>query len=104
MTRFKNLKIAHMIMISIGIVFVLGATLNVILVQYSTRQQSLLEVEESCHLCHGNPSDAPSGLVHHYGPERSFHREIGDAIHTISIRIPLSAALKLFGEKGFNFH
>jgi len=214
MIRFKNLKISHMIMISIGIVFVLGATLNIILVLYSMRQQSLWEaeakarilldrnmathtyfseimkpkllewtapfrtkeyfepswmsstyavreihkyfssfnpekyyikdaainarspeneaddferafleklkkddkpesysevrtingnpyltvlrkgevVEESCLLCHGNPGDAPEGLVRLYGPERSFHRKIGDVISVISRRIPLSAA------------
>ena len=45
MTIFKNLKISHAIMISIGIVFVLGAMLNIILVLYSMRQQSLQEAE-----------------------------------------------------------
>jgi len=45
MIKFKNLKISHMIMVSIGIVFVLGATLNIILVQYSMRHQSLREAE-----------------------------------------------------------
>jgi len=49
-------------------------------------------VEKSCHLCHGNPGDGPEGLVRLYGPERSFHRKIGELISVISMRIPLSAA------------
>jgi signal transduction histidine kinase len=49
-------------------------------------------MEESCLRCHGNPNDAPRDLVRHYGPERGFHRKIGDAVHAISIRVPLSVA------------
>jgi len=214
MSRFKNLKMVQLLMISIGVVFVLGAILNIILVIFSMRQQSLLEaeakaqilldrnmatytyfskmmkpkllewtapfrtkeyfdpswmsstyaireihkyfgainpigyyikdaainarspenetddferafleklrkddklesysevrmidgkpyltvlrkgetVEKSCLLCHGNPSDAPKGLLRLYGAERSFHRKVDDVISAISIRIPLSAA------------
>ena len=49
-------------------------------------------MEESCLRCHGNPKDAPKGLVKFYGPERSFYRKVGEAPHVISIRIPLAAA------------
>ena len=49
-------------------------------------------MEESCLRCHGNPADAPKDLVRAYGPERSFHRQVGDAVHAVSIRIPLAAA------------
>jgi len=48
MTRFKHLKISHMIMISIGIVFVLGAILNRMFPlktrQYTMRNNLLIKV------------------------------------------------------------
>ena len=49
-------------------------------------------LEESCLRCHGNPVDAPGGLLDVYGGERSFHRKTGDAVSAISIAIPLSEA------------
>jgi len=49
-------------------------------------------MEESCLRCHGNPKDAPKGLVKFYGPERSFYRKVGDIASVVSIRIPLAAA------------
>ena len=36
------------------------------------------------------PEAAPTGLVHIYGPERSFHRKLGETISAVSVRIPLS--------------
>jgi PAS domain S-box-containing protein len=49
-------------------------------------------MEESCLLCHGDPADAPGDLARLYGPERSFHRRVGDLISVISLRVPLSQA------------
>jgi C4-dicarboxylate-specific signal transduction histidine kinase len=49
-------------------------------------------MEEECLRCHNTPDQAPGDLVAHYGPERSFHREVGDVVSAISIRVPLSAA------------
>ena len=49
-------------------------------------------MEESCLRCHSDPQKAPKGLIDIYGPERSFHRKVGDVVQAISIRIPLSAA------------
>jgi signal transduction histidine kinase len=51
-------------------------------------------LEESCLRCHGDPADAPAGLVQTYGAVRGFHREaeLGSVISVISARVPLDAA------------
>lgn len=49
-------------------------------------------MEESCLRCHSDPGVAPTGLVDIYGPERSFHRKLGEVISAVSLRIPLSEA------------
>jgi PAS domain S-box-containing protein len=50
------------------------------------------EMEESCLRCHGVPDQAPGELVSRYGPNRSFGREVGDAVSAISIRVPVAEA------------
>jgi two-component sensor histidine kinase len=47
-------------------------------------------LEEGCLRCHSTPENAPAGLVEIYGSERSFHRNIGEVISAISIRVPIS--------------
>ncbi|MCF8077369.1 MAG: PAS domain S-box protein [Desulfotignum sp.] len=42
--------------------------------------------------CHGDPRNAPEEMVAMYGPERSFHRKIGEVVSAVSIRIPLASA------------
>ncbi|MBI4773866.1 MAG: DUF3365 domain-containing protein [Deltaproteobacteria bacterium] len=49
-------------------------------------------MEETCLLCHSVPQAAPQGMVLRYGPDRSFHREVGEVVSAISIRVPLGAA------------
>ena len=49
-------------------------------------------MEPACIRCHGEPGDAPGELVSRFGPERSFHRSVGELVSAISIRVPLSAA------------
>jgi PAS domain S-box-containing protein len=49
-------------------------------------------LESTCMMCHSTPEEAPQGLVALYGSERSFHRQVGDTISAVSIRIPLSQA------------
>ena len=49
-------------------------------------------MEKSCLRCHGDPRNAPKKMVATYGPERSFHREIGEVVSAVSIRIPLASA------------
>ena len=49
-------------------------------------------MEASCLRCHSEPEAAPTGLVDIYGPERSFHRKLGETISAVSLRIPLSEA------------
>jgi PAS domain S-box-containing protein len=49
-------------------------------------------MEQSCLRCHSTPEAAPSDMVTHYGPERSFDRSVGEVVSAISIRIPLDIA------------
>jgi diguanylate cyclase (GGDEF)-like protein/PAS domain S-box-containing protein len=49
-------------------------------------------MEASCLRCHSNPKNAPKGLTDYYGSERSFHREAGETISAVSLRVPLSEA------------
>jgi HAMP domain-containing protein len=49
-------------------------------------------MEESCLRCHSTPEQAPGAMVNHYGPERSFGRNVGDVVSAVSIRVPLSTA------------
>ena len=51
-------------------------------------------MEKSCLYCHDSPEQAPKDLVSYYGPERSFHRKVGESPHVLSIRVPLSSAFK----------
>ncbi len=47
---------------------------------------------KDCMRCHSIPAAAPQGLVTLYGDQRSFHRQVGETISAVSIRIPLSQA------------
>lgn len=47
-------------------------------------------LQTSCLRCHSVPEAAPTGLVDIYGPERSFHRNLGETVSAVSLRIPLS--------------
>ncbi len=49
-------------------------------------------MEQTCLSYHSKPELAPKGLVEEYGPSRSFGREAGEVVSTISIRIPLEQA------------
>ncbi|HWS15093.1 MAG TPA: DUF3365 domain-containing protein, partial [Candidatus Methylomirabilis sp.] len=49
-------------------------------------------MEGGCLRCHSTPAEAPGDLVRRYGPVRSFHRNVGDPVSAISIRVPLAAA------------
>lgn len=49
-------------------------------------------LEESCLRCHSTPDRAPGELVKQYGRDRSFHRNVGEVISAISIRVPLAVA------------
>ena len=49
-------------------------------------------MEEDCIVCHGDPANAPAGLISLYGAERSFNRKPGELVSALSIRIPLQAA------------
>lgn len=49
-------------------------------------------MEQDCLRCHSTPDVAPSDMVTHYGPDRSFNRSVGEVVSAISIRIPLGIA------------
>ena len=46
----------------------------------------------ACMRCHSTPEKAPGDMVKQYGPERSFHRNLGEIVTVSSVRIPLSKA------------
>ncbi|HDZ21115.1 hypothetical protein LCGC14_0094410 [marine sediment metagenome] len=46
-------------------------------------------MKESCLRCHGDPADAPAGLVQHYGDSAGFHRKVGDIVALDTVAIPL---------------
>ncbi len=50
-------------------------------------------LEEACLQCHGDPADAPRGMLQQYGAERSFHREPGEIVSAYTVRIPLATAV-----------
>lgn len=50
------------------------------------------QLQKDCLLCHSTPEGAPRGLVDLYGDQRSFHRQAGETISAVSIRIPLEQA------------
>jgi hypothetical protein len=49
-------------------------------------------MEASCLRCHSTPDRAPGGLLKIYGAQRSLHRQVGDVVQAISIRVPLDVA------------
>lgn len=49
-------------------------------------------MEEGCLICHGDPAQAPAGLISYYGSQRSFGREPGELVSALSIRIPVEEA------------
>lgn len=51
-------------------------------------------LDQNCLRCHSTPEIAPADMVEYYGSERSFHRQEGEIVSAISIRIPLAAAYK----------
>ncbi len=46
-------------------------------------------MEQECLHCHGNPADAPPGLIKIYGTKGGFNKKVGDVIGVESIAIPL---------------
>ena len=46
-------------------------------------------MDESCIRCHGDPADAPAGLVQRYGDAAGFHRKVGDLVALDTVAIPL---------------
>jgi methyl-accepting chemotaxis protein len=49
-----------------------------------------VEFHSTVWLCHGDPADAPGGLVQSYGRQRGFHRRVGEVASVISLRVSLS--------------
>ena len=44
---------------------------------------------ESCMLCHGNPQDAPDGIIERYGAVGGFQKKAGEIGGVVSVSIPL---------------
>jgi signal transduction histidine kinase len=48
---------------------------------------------DSCMTCHGDPDDAPEGLIARYGSERGFGHQAGDLAGVMAVGIPVQNAL-----------
>jgi len=64
----------------------------------SGNQKYLIRVEpvigeKRCLRCHGNPSEAPKGLIKRYSAEGGFGYKIGEVVGVQSVAIPLDVAL-----------
>ncbi len=46
-------------------------------------------VKQECMRCHGDPNDAPAGLVKRYGTTAGFHRRVGDVAGIDTIAVPV---------------
>lgn len=49
--------------------------------------------KESCLQCHGNPSDAPAGMILQYGNQSGFYEKVGDIRAMIYLKIAISSIL-----------
>ncbi|MBE0599331.1 MAG: diguanylate cyclase [Desulfuromonadales bacterium] len=49
---------------------------------------------KGCLRCHSTPQRAPAAMVGIYGPQRSFHRQAGEVVSAVSIRIPLDETFR----------
>jgi PAS domain S-box-containing protein len=45
-------------------------------------------MKTSCLRCHGNPADAPYGLIKRYGSDAAFHRSLGEVVGLDTVAIP----------------
>lgn len=58
--------------------------------------------EAECLLCHGNPADAPQGLVATYGDALGFHRQVGELAGMVVVGVPVAGAMADAREKAFS--
>ena len=58
-----------------------------------------MRMQRSCLRCHGNPSDAPHGLIKRYGPNASFNRSLGEVVGIDTIAIPSDTVKKMLWNK-----
>ncbi|HYG67445.1 MAG TPA: DUF3365 domain-containing protein, partial [Anaeromyxobacteraceae bacterium] len=49
-------------------------------------------MDAGCLRCHGEPADAPAGLLRAYGSTRSFGRRDGELVSGVTVRVPLEEA------------
>jgi diguanylate cyclase (GGDEF)-like protein len=47
-------------------------------------------MDEGCMQCHSSPGLAPAEMVSWYGGTRSFHRDVGEVVSAVSIRVPIA--------------
>ncbi|MDF1614508.1 c-type heme family protein [Desulfurivibrio dismutans] len=58
--------------------------------------------EAECLLCHGNPADAPQGLVATYGDVLGFHRQVGELAGAVVVGVPVAGAMADAREKAIS--
>jgi PAS domain S-box-containing protein len=60
---------------------------------------SAMRIETSCLRCHGNPVDAPYGLIQRYGPDASFYHHPGEVVGLDTIAVPRDTVKKMLWNK-----
>lgn len=48
-------------------------------------------MESACLKCHGDPADAPRGLVNRYGEQAGFHLPVGQTVGLDTVAVPIEA-------------
>ncbi len=58
--------------------------------------------EAECLRCHGNPADAPAGMLEIYGRDSGFQYKVGEVVATDTIYIPVDATFVRIKETAWN--
>jgi PAS domain S-box-containing protein len=60
---------------------------------------SAMRIQTSCLRCHGDPADAPDGLIQRYGPEASFYHKLGEVVGLDTIAVRSDTVKKMLWNK-----
>ncbi len=60
---------------------------------------SAMRMQTSCLRCHGNPTDAPNGLIQRYGPDGSFYHPLGKVVGLDIVAVPSGTVKQMLWRK-----
>lgn len=56
-------------------------------------------MKQSCLRCHGNPEDAPNGLIKRYGPDAAFYHSLGEVVGLDTVAVPKNTVKEMLWDK-----